>query len=545
MKKYILTIVALILMPLVFTQFQDREFELSKNLDIYHTLMRELNLFYVDETDPGQLIKASIDHMLRTLDPYTAYIPESQMEDLQLMTTGEYGGVGALIRQKDDYVMITDPYQGFPAERAGLRAGDIIREIDGRKVTELSSAQISELMKGQVGTEIKMKVDRPFGKNAIPVKMTREKVKITNVPYYDMIGSETGYIRLSGFTQGAALEVIAAFNDLKDRGMKNIVLDLRSNPGGLLIEAVDIMNIFVPYNQEIVSTIGKVKQWNKTYYCRRQPIDTLIPVAVMINSKSASAAEIVAGAMQDLDRGVVIGERSFGKGLVQTTRDLSYNSKLKLTTAKYYIPSGRCIQALDYSNRRSDGSVGQIPDSLITSFQTLNGRTVYDGGGIVPDIKEPAKLLSRLSSSLVYDDRFFDFATQMRNTNDQIETPANYSLSTKEYDEFVGQLIRDTFSYQTATSRKLTELVEVAKREKYFDQSEDELDALQAIYQTDLEKDCALFKDEITSVLSEEIISRYYYLQGRIAFMLREDESIEEAKQVLSDQAAYHQILSK
>ncbi len=479
LKKYVFVVIGVIVLPILFTNFQDRDFELSKNLDIYHSLMRELNLFYVDETDPGSLVKTSIDQMLNTLDPYTNYIPESQMEDLQLMTTGEYGGLGALIRQMGDQVVITDPYEGFPAEKAGLRAGDIIKKIDGRSVTDLSSSEISELMKGQVGTSIKITIERPYRDQSIDVEMIREKVRISNVPYFGMLHDGVGYIRLSGFTQGAAREVLTAFENLKEKGIQSLVLDLRSNPGGLLIEAVDVMNIFVPENQEIVSTIGKVKQWNKTYYCRREPIDTLIPVAVLINSQSASAAEIVAGAMQDLDRGLVIGQRSFGKGLVQTTRDLSYNAKLKLTTAKYYIPSGRCIQALDYSNRREDGSVGHVPDSLISEFQTKNGRIVYDGGGISPDITEEPRLLSRLASSLVYQDKFFNYATWVRNTRDEIDEPIEYQVPKSDLDLFVGQLKRDSFSYETASSRKLNELIRIAKQEKYYDHAAESIRLLQ------------------------------------------------------------------
>ncbi|MCD6346450.1 MAG: S41 family peptidase [Bacteroidales bacterium] len=543
-KKYSLVLILFLIIPIVFTGFKDRDFELSKNLDIYYTLMRELNMFYVDETDPGNLVKTSIDKMLETLDPYTNYIPESRIEDLKLMTTGEYGGIGAMIRQGKDFVMITDPYEGFPAQKAGLRAGDIIRKIDGRSVEKLKSSEVSELMKGQVGTAVRLTVERPYQNKTLELKIIRDKIHIDNVPYYQYLENGFGYIRLSGFTRGAAKEVANAYNALKDNGMDKLILDLRSNPGGLLIEAVDIMNIFVPDNQEIVSTIGKVKQWNKTYYCRKEPIDSLIPIAILVNSQSASAAEIVAGAMQDLDRGVVIGQRSFGKGLVQTTRDLSYNSKLKLTTAKYYIPSGRCIQALDYSNRRDDGSVGHIPDSIISEFKTKNGRIVYDGGGIMPDIEMPVRVLSRLSTALVYKDKFFDFATKIRNSREEIESPDNFTLKKEDYDDFISQLRDSDFQYESASSRKLDELINVAKREKYYDRAAPTIEELKSLLNTNLEMDSEKFEDEIQSLLSEEILSRYYYLKGRLQYMLLDDPSVQKAKEIISNTKEYRQTLN-
>ncbi len=535
MKKlrFSLIFLLLVLVPFGFSGYIDKDFELSKNLDIYHSLMRELNMFYVDETDPGDLVKRSIDNMLSGLDPYTVYIPESRMEDLKLMTTGEYGGVGALIRQRDDEVIITDPYEGFPAQKSGLRAGDIIKKIDGRSVEDLKSSQVSEMMKGQVGTSLSITVFRPYVEKEIKVAMVREIIRINNVPYYEIIDDKTGYIRLSGFTQGAAREVLDAFTEMKNKGITKLILDLRSNPGGLLIEAVDIMNIFVPQNEEIVSTIGKVKQWNKTYYCRREAIDTLIPVAVLINSKSASAAEIVAGAMQDLDRGIIIGQRSFGKGLVQTTRNLSYNSKLKITTAKYYIPSGRCIQALDYSHRREDGSVGKVPDSLISEFKTKNGRTVYDGGGIMPDHVIKTRVLSQLTTAMLYQNKFFDFATKIRNTREEMDDPSRFVLTEGDYREFVGQLERDSFRYETGSERKLAELTKIVKREKYDAIAGEKLKELKELLKNDVKKDVVAFNHEVRSLLSDEILGRYYFQKGRIAYMLRDDPAITRALEEL------------
>lgn len=541
--KYFLLVILLFILPLGFSGYQDKDFELSKNLDIYHTLMRELNLYYVDEINPGKTIKSSIDNMLARLDPYTVYIPESQMEDLRLMTTGEYGGVGATIRQREGKVIIADPYENFPVHKAGLRAGDIIQKIDGRDISDLKSSEISEMMKGQIGTTIKMQVRRPFAEGLINAELLREKIRISNVPHYQIIDNNTGYIRLGGFTQGAAKELESAYKDLKEQGIDNLIIDLRSNPGGLLIEAVDIMNIFVNQNEEIVSTKGKVKQWSNTYYCRRQALDTLIPIAVLINSQSASAAEIIAGAMQDLDRGVVIGQRSFGKGLVQTTRDLSYNSKLKITTAKYYIPSGRCIQAVDYSNRREDGSVGKIPDSLITEFKTRNGRVVLDGGGIIPDRSMEPRVLSKITTALIYQHKFFDFATQIRNTREELSSPASFVLSETDLEDFVTQLKRDSFQYETGSERMLKELEKIIELERYDKLVGNQIEELKSSLANNIDKDIDSFEDEIIELLSEEIISRYYYQKGRIEFFLSEDPTIKEAIEILSNQQTYKEIL--
>jgi len=537
-------ILALLAFPIFFTAFSDKDFELVKNLDIYHTLMRELNLLYVDETDPGEMVKTSIDGMLRTLDPYTVYIPESRMEDLELMVTGEYGGLGAMIGQFGDKIVITDPYEGFPTQKAKLRSGDIIKKIDRRSVEGMTSSEVSELMKGQVGTSVEISVERPFTNEKITVELKREKIKIGNVPYYKLYENGTGYIRLSGFTQGASKEVLDAYRNLKKQGAEKLILDLRSNPGGLLLEAVDIMNIFVPRNQQIVSTMGKARQWDKTYYCNKEPVDTLIPLAVLVNSSSASASEIIAGATQDLDRGVVIGQRTFGKGLVQTTRDLSYNSKLKITTAKYYIPSGRCIQALDYSNRREDGSVGKIPDSLISEFKTKMGRTVFDGGGIVPDVKLENRYLSKIATAMIYQNKFFDFATEYRNTHDEIGSVPAFTVEEEEYDRFAQALLSDSFTYQTGTERELNELIATARKEKYYDIVEEDLNALEEKLAPDPAKDLELFQEEVVNLLSEEIISRYYFHKGRIEYSLMRDHVLEKALQILTDEEEYKSLLA-
>jgi len=535
----------LLITPFLFSGWYDKEFEWSKNLEIYHSLIRELELCYVDETDPGKMIRTSIDQMLRTLDPYTVYIPESQTEDIQLMTTGEYGGVGALIGQDSLNVYISDPYEGSPAERAGLRAGDIIRKVDDRTVAGKSTAEISPLMKGALGSSVKLTVERPYTHEVITVTLIREKIRFPNVPYFSLISPETGYIRLSGFTEGAGREVKEALVSLKAKGARSVVLDLRGNPGGLLIEAVDVMNIFVPKGQEIVSTRGKSRQWEATYACRYEPVDTLIPIAVLVNSGSASASEIVAGAMQDLDRGIIVGQRTFGKGLVQTTRNLSYNANLKLTTAKYYIPSGRCIQALDYSNRRPDGSVGHIPDSLITAFKTKSGRVVKDGGGIGPDISVEPQKLSGIATHLIYRNKLFDFATRYRNLNPAIPRPADFSPTDQLYGDFRNFLAEQKFTYKTATEEALNHLIASAKAERYFESSESVFDALKKNFGRDLDKDLAVFRPEISSILADEIIGRYYYQKGRIEYMLRDDNGLNSALGALHNQEEYRKILGK
>ncbi|MDD4425647.1 MAG: S41 family peptidase, partial [Mariniphaga sp.] len=389
-----------------------KNFEIAKNLEIYYSLFRELNMFYVDDVNPNKLVKTSIDEMLQSLDPYTNFISEDQIEDFRFMTTGEYAGIGALIGYQNGKIVISEPYEGFPAQKFGLKAGDLILEVEGKPTENMNTEDVSNLLRGPANKPVKIKIQRPGNTNPFEVDVVREKIVIDAVPYYGMVDDQVAYIRLSNFTANCNEEVKKAFLELKNNDPDALILDMRSNPGGLLQEAVEIVNLFVPKGSEIVSTKGKVKQWDKVYTATSAPIDTSIRITVLTNRGSASASEIVAGAIQDLDRGLVMGERTFGKGLVQTTRDLSYNTKLKVTTAKYYIPSGRCIQALDYSHRNEDGSVGYVPDSLITEFLTKKGRKVYDGGGIVPDIVVEPEQLSKLSISMITKFLIFDFATR-------------------------------------------------------------------------------------------------------------------------------------
>ncbi len=538
----------LVVFALVLSSFNRDEklFLVDKNLDIYYTLVRELNLFYVDEINPTDLVKTSIDKMLESLDPYTNYIPESDMEDFRFMTTGEYAGVGALISKHGDEVVIAEPYEGFPAQKAGLKAGDILREVAGKSTEKLSTEDVSNLLKGPANKVVRVKVERPGKKKNLEIDILREKIQIDAVPYYGMLDDETGYIRLSNFTKDCGDEVKKAFVELKEqKGAKSLVLDLRSNPGGLLMESVKIVNLFVPKGSEVVSTKGKVKQWDKTYKATENPIDTVMPMAVLVNRGSASASEIVAGALQDLDRAVIIGTRTFGKGLVQTTRDLSYNTKLKVTTAKYYIPSGRCIQALDYSHRNEDGSVGTIPDSLITEFTTKKGRKVYDGGGIVPDQKIDLDRLSSLSINLVRDFMFFDYATKFANEHESIAAPEEFEITDAIFNDFKTFVKERKFSYQSETEEMFKKLLETAKEERYYDVAEGEFEALKVKIGHELDKDLESFKEEVKEMLTDEIVTRYYYQKGAIKSAIREDKGIDKAKEILQNPQAFGSVFTK
>ncbi len=524
----------------IFLSSSSDDFKLVKSLEIYYSLFRELNLFYVDEMNPEELVENSIKGMLEELDPYTTYIPESDRENFNFMTTGEYGGIGSLIRRNGDYAIIAEPYEGFPATRAGLRAGDTILSIDGLSMKNMDISQISEKLKGKPKTPLTLKIKRYGHPDPLEISLVREKITISNVPYYGMLNDHIGYIRLSNFTTGAAQETKSALLALrKNPSLDAIVLDLRGNPGGLLIEAVNAANLFVPQGQEIVSTHGRVKQWDQEYRTRFMPVDTSVFLAVLVSRGSASASEIVAGALQDLDRAVIIGQRTFGKGLVQTTRDLSYNTKLKVTTAKYYIPSGRCIQALDYSKRNEDGSVGTIPDSLISEYLTRNGRTVYDGGGIQPDFATDPEILSQISIALITRNVIFDYATIFAARHDSIGPVDRFDLSLGDYEEFKEMVSSLDFIYETNSEESLKSLIETAKREKYFDLAEDEFTALEGKLAHNNEKDLDNFSKEIRQLLKEEIAVRYYYQKGRVEASLKSDPEVNKAITVLEKPDLY------
>jgi len=534
-------IIVVVVVGLTFFSFSrdDKNFEIAKNLDIYYTLFRELNTFYVDDVNPNDLVKTSIDKMLESLDPYTNYISEDQIEDFRFMTTGEYAGIGALISKRNDKVIIAEPYEGFPAQKFGIKAGDEILEVSGKDTKDMNTEDVSSLLKGPANKPVKIKLQRPGQKKPFTVDVIREKISINAVPYYGMLDNKTAYIRLSSFTANCSQEVQKAFLELKANNPEALVLDLRGNPGGLLMEAVKIVNFFVPRGEEIVSTRGKVTEWDKVYNATAEPMDTTIKIAVLVNSGSASASEIVTGAIQDLDRGIVVGTRTFGKGLVQTTRDLSYNTKLKVTTAKYYIPSGRCIQALDYSHRNEDGSVGHVPDSLITEFTTKKGRKVYDGGGVAPDIKIEGDQLSTLAIELATSFKIFDFATKYANENESIPEPEVFEINDDIYRQFTEYLESSDFKYDSESQADLEVLLKTAKREKYFGLAESEFEALKAKLEPNLEKDLKEFREEISELLKDEIVTRYYYQKGAIKSSLKDDKGLKKAIEELNSNTAY------
>ncbi|MFW6259731.1 MAG: S41 family peptidase [Tangfeifania sp.] len=518
----------------------EKNFEIAKNLEIYYSLFRELNMFYVDEVNPNELVKTSIDKMLNSLDPYTNYISEDQIEDFRFMTTGEYAGIGALISRQNGKIVIAEPYEGFPAQKFGLKTGDIILEVEGKSTENMSTEDVSNLLKGPANKPVLLKLERMGEKKFLEIEVVREKVSIDAVPYYGILDNNTAYIRLSNFTANCSDEVKNAFLELKENNPDALVLDLRNNGGGLLQEAVKIVNMFVPKGEEIVSTKGKVKQWDKTYKATSEPIDTTIRIAVLTNTNSASASEIVAGAMQDLDRGIVVGTRTFGKGLVQTTRDLDYNTKLKVTTAKYYIPSGRCIQTLDYSYRNEDGSVGEVPDSLITEFTTKKGRKVYDGGGIVPDIVLEPDQLSNLSIALITNYMVFDFATKFANENESIASPEEFYITADIYNQFADFVKGKEFDYESKSKDVLKDLIEAAKEEKYYGLAEEDFETLKTKLEPKLDKDLKEFKEEIKSLLENEIVARYYYQKGAIRSSIDEDKVIIKALEELKSPMAYN-----
>lgn len=524
----------------------DNHFELSKNLEIFSTLFKELNVYYVDEIKPGDLTKTGIDAMLESLDPYTNYIPESAIEDHRLSTTGQYGGVGAVIRQKGEYVMITEPYEGYPAQVAGLMAGDIIMEVNGQSVKGKTTDDVVKILRGSPNTSVNVTIKREGEESLKTFTVTRQEIKIKNVPYYGMLDNEIGYIKLRGFTNNAGSDVKDALNALKKDypSIKGVILDLRGNPGGLLREAINVVNVFVDRNQLVVSTKGKVEEWNKTYKTLNAVTDAEIPLAVLVNRGSASASEIVSGTIQDLDRGVVIGQRTFGKGLVQTTRPLIYNTQLKVTTSKYYIPSGRCIQAIDYSHRTTDGSAGIIPDSLRSQFKTKNGRIVYDGGGIYPDVSIRPKKYSNILRSLVTKSLIFDYATKYRVNHPVIAEAKSFNLSDEDYDDFVNFLKDKNYEYKTESEKLLEKFKETAQKEKYFDEIQTEFTALSDKKLTIKNNDLQKHKNEIKEFLIDEIVSRYYFQTGRVESSLIYDEEVKEAINILKDEQRYKNILS-
>ena len=514
----------------------DRSFEIAKNLEIFSSVYKQLNLNYVDDVDPGKAIKVAIDAMLASFDPYTNYFPESDIEDVKLQLLGEYGGVGAIITQRGDSVYISEPYKGLPADEAGLKAGDRIVAVNGESTKGKKVPDVSSAMRGQAGTQVTLRVERE-GKE-FERTLTRREIKLPNVPYYGYVGpkGDVGYIKLDEFTNDAAKNVREAFVKLKkDKpGMKGVVLDLRGNGGGLMNEAVDIVNIWVPRGTLVVETKGKVASKNLKSHTRLQPEDTEIPLAVLIDGGSASASEIVSGSLQDLDRAVVIGQRSYGKGLVQNILPMPYNSQMKVTVSKYYIPSGRCIQAIDYSHRDENGRALKVPDSLKTAFKTKSGRTVYDGFGIEPDIEIEPEYMSNLAIALVQKLLIFDYATDFYRKHKEIAPAESFEITDEIYADFCRYLKDKKLSYNTVTERVIKELRDVAKQEKYDSAIEQQLKEMEARLATEKESDLQKHREEVCEMLKAEILTRYYYDQGRLQGALKSDKAVLRAVEELS-----------
>lgn len=528
-----------------FTDPGERYFEIAKNLDIFATLFKEVNTYYVDEVNPNKLMRTGIEAMLESLDPYTNYIPEDDIEDYRTMTTNQYGGIGALIGRNNNKNLIIMPYEGFPAEKKGLKIGDELIEVDGVDVRDKNTSDISKLLKGQANTEVELTILRYGIDKPMKFKLKREKITIDNVPYSGMVTQDVGYIKLTDFTTSAGKEVSRALEKLKEDGAKKVILDLRDNPGGLLNEAVNVTNVFIPRGQEVVSTKGKMTDWNKTYRALNNPIDTDIPLAVLTNNRSASASEIVSGTIQDYDRGVLVGTKTFGKGLVQATRPLSYNSQLKVTTAKYYIPSGRCIQAINYGERNEDGSVKRIPDSLKVAFETKNGRIVYDGGGIDPDMVVEEKNLAPITMSLMAKGLLFDYATEYYYTHESIAPAKSFKLSDPEFDKFLVWLQDKDYDYTTRVEKTLDEVITLSKQEKFNGVVENTIEELKSKIQHNKDTDVQKFREEIKSVLEEEIAARYYLNKGVIEASFDNDPQLLEAINVLNNQPEYNELLAR
>ncbi|WP_439880415.1 S41 family peptidase [Pontibacter sp. MBLB2868] len=526
-----------------FKSDSERYFEIAKNLDVFATLFKEVNTFYVDDVPPSKMMRTGIDAMLKSLDPYTNYIPEDDIEDFRTMTTGQYGGIGALVGNRNGKITIQMPYEGSPAHKAGLVIGDEILKVDGVDVTGKSTNDVTKLLKGQANTTVKLDV-RSYGQTKPrTVELKRANIMVDNVPYYGMLDDQIGYFQLSGFTVDASKEVKMAVQKLKEMGAKKIIFDLRDNPGGLLHEAVNISNVFVDKGKDIVSTKGKVKEWNKTYKALDEPLDKEIPLVILTSSRSASASEIVAGVMQDYDRAVLVGERTFGKGLVQATRPLSYNSQLKVTTAKYYTPSGRCIQAIDYTHRNEDGSVGTIPDSLRVAFKTLGGRIVYDGGGIKPDVEVEQPTYSEIIKTIARNGYFFDYANKFKAGHASIAPAKQFKLSDQEYQQFIDYLANKDLAYTTGVESELEDLAEKAKDDKHYDDIKNELEAIKSKVAHNKSNDLVRFKTEIKEMLEAEIASRYYLQKGYIESSFDDDPNILMAKQVLNNSQKYSSYL--
>ncbi len=524
---------------------QKSELEVAKSMEVMLSIFRDVNLFYVDTLKPDKMVRDAMSGMLKKLDPYTEYFPEEDMSDFEFAVTGKYGGVGALIRQRGEWVEISEPYEGTPSAQVGLKAGDRLLEIDGTNLRNAGSSKVSSMLKGDPETKFTLKY-RPLTDTTTTktVEITRKKIVIPGVPYYGVIQDSVGYIQLNNFTEGCSKEVKDAFEKLKSKNnIKSLILDLRGNGGGIVGEAIEIISMFVPKDLEALNIKGKIKEMNSTYRTRHLPIDLEIPIAVLVNSGSASASEIIAGAMQDLDRAIIVGQRSFGKGLVQAPRQMPYNGLLKLTTGKYYTPSGRCIQALDYTHRKDDGSVGHIPDSIIREFTTKNGRKVYDGGGIMPDIKIDAEYMSKFGVLLEAYGFIDDFANHYASYNTPVES--GFKVDDKIYDQFVDFMSDKTIEYESLSSVKLKELRDAAKREKYDERIVAELDAIAEKIKDDKNAELQQYKDELKEYIENKILTRWFFSRAAIKNSLNDDKATAKAIEILTNTAEYERILKE
>lgn len=540
-------IVAIVLITVAFFSFKsgdDRNFQIAKNLDIFNSIVKELDMFYVDTIDPNKTIREGIDNMLYSLDPYTVYYPENDQDELEMMVKGSYGGIGSLIRYnpKSKYTVIAEPYEGMPAAESGLKAGDLLLEIDGKDLK--GNSDVSTLLRGQVGTSFKLKVQRPGVKEPLEFNIVRRSIQMPTIPYYGVMDGQVGYINLSSFSGSPSKDFKKAFLDLKKQGITSLVIDLRNNGGGLLDQAVEIVNMFVPRGKTIVTTKGKIKQASNTYKTLREPLDTDIPIAVLVNSGTASSSEILSGSLQDLDRAVIVGNRTYGKGLVQVPRSLPYGGNLKITTSKYYIPSGRCVQAIDYAHRNEDGSVARIPDSLTTVFHTAAGREVRDGGGVSPDIEVKQERLPNILFYLVRDNLIFDYATDYCLKHPVIASAKEFELADADYEEFKNKVKGADFKYDQQSEKILNTLKEAAEFEGYMKDASDEFKALENKLKHNLDRDLDYFSKDIKKMIAEEIIKRYYYQEGAIIQQLKDDKDLDEAVKVLTNPERYQQILS-